>query len=533
MSLYVYELAPWERKSEYYHVVELGKNSKEQTILISKQTKAFIDSQLSATNSIIDSNSRIQSSIDNINNTISEGFAAGFDRVEQGIYGLKSCFEWGIAEICWQIEQNRNELKNILEILQAPLTTQAKERRKRAEEAFSYGWIDDAEDEFLESEKLNKYDFSIHISLGIIYLFHKIDKEKAASYFDKAIKYAKPKSNYYTSYALLHKALIKFDCGQIVEAEKYSDEAIRLSPDFSEAFYQNSQYNAQLKNTNKSINHLEKAINIDKFYMVKASNDSLFNPIKKDINDFFKKMRDNEIHYCINKVKEIDSYVKKIKTLSGKIVLQVREKIEIFSFKSENINYLLSLNSYFDAVEAKNDLKQWVKTSQRYQKKCISSLEEKMKKIETNLSKERDERYYCRNKHQEEQNESTETIKKVIIVFCCILGVILFFNLANNVFILLDAFYSNYRKLHGFSFFDSFFLGFVIPCGAWLGTILGGVRLSYYVGEKISGIVKSKKIELPISKTEHELSTDRENLKTILLEFNQISPLNFKNNYIS
>ncbi len=57
-------------------------------------------------------------------------------------------------------------LKSILEILMALLNTQAKERRKRAEEAFANGWIDDADEDFLESEKLNKFNLSIHINLG-------------------------------------------------------------------------------------------------------------------------------------------------------------------------------------------------------------------------------------------------------------------------------------------------------------------------------------------------------------------------------
>ncbi len=48
----------------------------------------------------------------------------------------------------------------------ALLNTQAKERRKRAEEAFANGWIDDADEDFLESEKLNKFNLSIHINLG-------------------------------------------------------------------------------------------------------------------------------------------------------------------------------------------------------------------------------------------------------------------------------------------------------------------------------------------------------------------------------
>ena len=57
----------------------------------------------------------------------------GVERVEQGINELRAAFEWGISEVVWQIEQNRKYLRNILEVLMAPLDTRARERRRRAE----------------------------------------------------------------------------------------------------------------------------------------------------------------------------------------------------------------------------------------------------------------------------------------------------------------------------------------------------------------------------------------------------------------
>ena len=229
----------------------------------------------------------------------------GFNRVTDGMSSLQASFEWGISEVVWQIEQNRNVLINILEVLMAPLNTQAKERRKRAEEAYANGWIDDAEEEFLASEKLNKYDFSIHISLGTIYLFNKLNKNKALEYYEKAIKYAKPKSPYYASYALLHKGLILFDFGKIEDAEKCTIEAIKLSPNFAEANYQNAQYNSLLGNINKSLSSLEKAISFDINYVLKADNDSLFNPIKIQFHQFIQNKVESETASLSNSLKKL------------------------------------------------------------------------------------------------------------------------------------------------------------------------------------------------------------------------------------
>ena len=102
MSSYSNGLAPWERKSTYYSVIQLGKDVKAQTKAINKQTEEFVAAQMASTNAIISSQERISEGIDNV--------AYGIERVEEGIYGLKAAFEWGISEVVWQIEQNRRVL---------------------------------------------------------------------------------------------------------------------------------------------------------------------------------------------------------------------------------------------------------------------------------------------------------------------------------------------------------------------------------------------------------------------------------------
>jgi tetratricopeptide (TPR) repeat protein len=375
MSAYHNELAPWERRNEYYLTIQLGQNVKEQTKVLNKQTKALIASQLASTNAIIASQERINEGIDNV--------VYGIERVEQGMYGLQATFEWGISEVVWQIEQNREVLKSILEILMAPLDTQAKERRKRAEEAYSNNWIDDAEEEFLEAEKLNKFDFSIHISLGLIYLFKKIDKEKALSYFDKAIKYAQPKSAYYTSYALLHKSLIKFDIGDINAAEQGTSDAIDLSPDFTGALYQNAQYNAQLKNIDKSISNLEKAIRKDKYYCLKANSDSLFEPIREKVNSLFDRLKDEEKQKALISYDDISNKHNKAYTIINDLSKESFTDISSLVTEAKHIDQQIrevkkriNRNSYYDFLDIKNSFTPQLENSQR---KVLSDLKQKVK----------------------------------------------------------------------------------------------------------------------------------------------------------
>ena len=286
MSSYSNELAPWERKSAYYSDIQLGKAVEVQTKAISKQTEALIAAQIASANEIISSQERIEEGIDKV--------AYGIGMVAEGMSGLKAAFEWGISEVVWQIEQNRAVLKDILGVLIAPLDTQAKELRRRAEDAYANGWFKEALEDFLESEKKNKYDFLVHISIGMIYLFRKIDKEKALEYFDKAIKYAKPKSPYHASFALLHKALIKRDFGLIEEAEICTDEAVKLYNASAEALYQNAQYNALLNKPDKAIPLLKKAIETDVNYCEKIQNEKDFEKVRDDINNLFTELRDKQ-----------------------------------------------------------------------------------------------------------------------------------------------------------------------------------------------------------------------------------------------
>jgi len=342
MKLYLNELAPWERKKEYFQHIQLGKDLNSQAHALRQAIDNQSRANLASASAIIASQERISEGIQDLN-----------VKIEEGLNGLANVFEWGIAEVVWQLEQNREVLTNILAVLMAPLDTHAKERRKRAEKAFENGWIDDADEEFLESEKLNKYDFAIHISLGVIYLFHKIDKTKALDYFDKAIKYARPESQYHTSYALLHKALIKRDMGKMDDAYEHSIEAIQLCPSFNEAYYQAAVYATATNRKNKAIEYLKKLIDTDYSYCLKIDNDEDFDAIKEEINELFAEYKNKELLHAkslekslTSKLRQINSILKKIDD-QGEIQLVNEMPPEI-----EEINKVLKRDSLFDALSA-------------------------------------------------------------------------------------------------------------------------------------------------------------------------------------
>lgn len=363
-------LTPIEKRNEYYATIQLGKDVKTQTEIIRQSTKAMIVNKTHSLNEIIASQEGIQEEggFDKLSYSVEE--------VSEGIQGLKAAFEFGISEVVWQIEQNREVLQNILDVLMAPLDTQAKELRRRAEDSYANGWFDDALEDFLESEKKNKYDFSVHISLGMIYLFQMVNKIKAYESFEKAVKYARPKSKYHASLALLYLALIKRDLNQIEKAEKLTAEAIQLTPDFAEALYQNAQYNGKLKKVDRCIRSLTAAIKADKMYCIKADKDEMFDSVRSHVNKLFLKLKNEVLRECNTILNKYDLPLQKIHAFNY-------PECRIRSFKSgiNQIQKMIKHNSYFDALTAKRKLVAIPSNGMEYLRSCKIILENYLQEI--------------------------------------------------------------------------------------------------------------------------------------------------------
>lgn len=210
--------------------------------------------------------------------------------LEGGLETLGAVFEWGMAEVVYHLELQRKELKRIVEILEAPLETQAKELRRRAEFAHRNGWVDEALADFLEAEKKNYADFTVHQSLGNIYL-GKNNLTKAEEYYKKAAKYARPHSPYYTSYALWHLGRVKYLQGETLAAYEATKRATTLWPNLNQALYDHARYSALLGKEEEALANLRSAIQFDRNYALKALADEAFSkmiPALKTLLQTFK-----------------------------------------------------------------------------------------------------------------------------------------------------------------------------------------------------------------------------------------------------
>ncbi|MBZ0108406.1 MAG: hypothetical protein K8F52_07030 [Candidatus Scalindua rubra] len=346
MDTYIDKLAPWEEKNVYYKDVKLGKGVKDLKIILKRQTEELIATQIVSADAIVSSQGVTEDAIQETGYSIKS--------IGRGMGGLKAAFEWGISDVVWLIEKDTEEMRDIMMRLYKVSDVQMDHLRGKADEAFAREDIESALERFAEMESLVKNDFSICIGLGMIYLFHKIDKEKALVYFDRAIKYARPYSAYYTSYALLYKALIKRDFGLIKEAEKCAGVAIDLSPGLTEAMYQNAQYNALLNRPEKAIPLLKKAIKEDIVYCLKILREQDFKLISAEIAQLYEEIRNEKYE----KVKEtLEGERKNVSLLTNavkgmeKLGYNISQEFSVELLESGNneIDILIQNNSIFDA----------------------------------------------------------------------------------------------------------------------------------------------------------------------------------------
>jgi len=382
-------LVPFEKRLEDWEVIHPRRwiattDRAKATNFLSTQTKKVTEAQLRAADNIIASQDRIAEKIDS-------AILATRD-IAEGLEELQATFEWGFTGLIWQIEQEREVLKDILKVLQAPLDTQAKELKKRAEYAYKNRWINDAFEDFLESEKKNRYDFTIHQNLGNIYLFEKKNSEKALEYYKKAVKYATPKSSYYTSVSLLHVGLVEYLQEDFQGAYEATSKAIELSPDFYEAHYQHAQYCANLGRYDEAIKHLEKAIvEGDKYYCVKADSEKDFNVIKKQLHSLFEELRDNAEIQVSAEIKIVGQLIDRAKSYYN---IPVIDKLKIAQRKLEESTVFLTRRSFFDCHDAHHKIFVAAKTTLDFSveylsngikmlKYKISALKEKVKKCES------------------------------------------------------------------------------------------------------------------------------------------------------
>ena len=320
-------LKEWESMHPRQWVATTNRSQVE--MFLSEQTQRVVEAQLEAADHIVVSQEGIAHEVNSLRTDVKKGLRD----IGTGIENLTATFEWGFSELIWQLEQQNELLKEILETLQAPLDTEAKELRKRAEKAYQNEWIDDALEDFLESEKRNRYDFTVHFYIGNIYLFHKGNGEKALEYYEKAVKYASPEVPHYAAFALLHIGQVKYLQTDFQGACEATQKAIELLPSLYEAHYQHARYCATLGEHEEALRHLDIAIKGDRHYCAKASSEKDFEVVKDNLRAYFGDIQEKIQAYAKTEIDHAETLLEGLESYENKSVMFFIKRIDWLDLK--------------------------------------------------------------------------------------------------------------------------------------------------------------------------------------------------------
>jgi len=264
--------------------------------------------------------SGISSNIENLTDTVQ----FGLEEVSFGINGLRADFDIAMGKVMLQFEMLRSEMKagfeHIINILENRRKTEAQEHFRDAISFYKDGcrfpdkpqWFKDALRHFMES--VNGYERNplAHLHIGHIYHYQKdqMNFEKALKHYQLCYTYGEADKNDYCVaaqgyfYAGWLNAVV---LQNLNEAIKLTNTALEFDENLAEAHYHLAKFYSLSNQKDSAIHHLRKAIvSFDRDYCIKAGFDSDFNPIRDDVNQLFKNLKNESLTLLKDTLKQID-----------------------------------------------------------------------------------------------------------------------------------------------------------------------------------------------------------------------------------
>lgn len=233
------------------------------------------------------------------------------DRLFQGIAGLKAGMDMGMANILTQFELERQEIRQgfdlLADILENQRKSEARERYRDGKAAYEQylqhpdepQFLTDAKDYLEQSTQIYRGNPFCHLYLGHIFQepaqFYDLDK--AQQHYQLCATYAKGIPNEgLTALGYFLAAWIAYVRENVSEAIDLAEKSLAHDPDhLPENYYNLAKYRATQGEGEAALGFLETAIRrFDPTYALKADVDPDFAPVRKDLDPFFVRLRDEE-----------------------------------------------------------------------------------------------------------------------------------------------------------------------------------------------------------------------------------------------
>lgn len=356
---------------------EIRSSSQAERRAIARQTQEIVASRRAIVR-------KFGSGFYTVKNTLERGFVSVEQAIRdtQGaIEDLKSSFDYHIALVLDQMRLQNQSLTRMLDKLDAihstlenPLLTQARELFRIGSERMLDGLYDKALEAFLQSLQKEETNFITQLMVGKLYLYgvnsecSVIDLQKAEQHLRAAARYARaasnrlPDSRRYAGEALLHAGIAcyaqinrQLSEGEGKQAQKLIkqaydlvSEACAIYPELSEGHYQRAKFAALIGDGKTSMKSLEKAIEIDEGYCLKAQEDQDFRDMRSEIDGLLEKLRKKNEYKIKDKLAKCVSYITDwhYPTLEAK---NAKHEIKVILQEVKN---LLAKKTFFDNRQA-------------------------------------------------------------------------------------------------------------------------------------------------------------------------------------
>ncbi|MBV6505696.1 MAG: hypothetical protein ILNGONEN_01260 [Syntrophorhabdaceae bacterium] len=328
MSSYVYDSSlSW---SDYLQaksfVDDISTSSREAgrrvSMEISRQTREVIASNESLAREKIQmmeaNTDRITSGLADIDSTLN----AGFDRlsyhlqdISSGISELNASFHWGFSQLIAGIGHMNDALSELIKIAKTPVQTVAFNHFEIARDAFRKGLLQESLEELdkaIQGDHTSpgyKLEWRFHNLVGVIRLgdieHHEralMDLTKAEESFLLAARYAKTDYPDDAARAFLSAGWAAYCQGKMKEALAHTEQALLLHPELGEALFQAAKVRMALGEVDKALPALGKAIDLDRFYALKAAGDGDFQKHDDRLREFLEAIRKEKYRQSVPKV---------------------------------------------------------------------------------------------------------------------------------------------------------------------------------------------------------------------------------------
>jgi len=266
---------------------------------VSRQTRDLIASQEELTRAHIDAQQVMA-------NTINEGMeqlSYDLQDISSGISELNATFHWGFGQMIAGLGRMNDSLEALVKIAKTPVQTMAFNHFEIARDAFRQGLYREALEELdkaIQGDHTSpgyKLEWRFHHLHGIVRLgfvdcdLTLVDLGKAEEDFLNAARYARKDYPEDAGRAFLSAGWAGYCQGKMTEALAHTEEAMAVHPGLGEAVFQASKILMAMGDVDGALPLLEKAIEHDRFYALKAAGDGDYKKNETALRGFLNELR--------------------------------------------------------------------------------------------------------------------------------------------------------------------------------------------------------------------------------------------------